>query len=57
MACGDGWVVKPTVVTDLTDTSRLVREEIFGPVVAVPPFDTEAEAVASANTPATGSTR
>lgn len=46
---GDGWVVKPTVVTDLTDTSRLVCEEIFGPVVAVLPFDTEREAVARAN--------
>jgi len=46
---GEGWVVKPTVVTDLTDISRLVCEEIFGPVVAVLPFDTEAEAVARAN--------
>lgn len=46
---GEGWVVKPTVVTGLTDTSRLVCEEIFGPVVAVLPFDTEAEAVARAN--------
>jgi aminomuconate-semialdehyde/2-hydroxymuconate-6-semialdehyde dehydrogenase len=46
---GEGWVVKPTVVTDLTDTSRLVCEEIFGPVVAVLPFDTEREAVARAN--------
>ncbi|WP_396905643.1 aldehyde dehydrogenase [Mycolicibacterium phlei] len=46
---GEGWVVKPTVVTDLTDDSRLVREEIFGPVVAVLPFDTEREAVARAN--------
>ncbi len=46
---GEGWVVKPTIVTDLTDTSRLVCEEIFGPVVAVLPFDTEHEAVARAN--------
>ncbi len=46
---GEGWVVKPTVVTDLTDTSRLVCEEIFGPVVVVLPFDTEREAVARAN--------
>lgn len=46
---GAGWVVKPTVVTGLTDTSRLVREEIFGPVVAVLPFDTEQEAIARAN--------
>ena len=46
---GDGWVVKPTVVTDLTDASRLVCEEIFGPVVAVLPFDSEREAVTRAN--------
>ena len=46
---GEGWVVKPTIVTGLTDTSKLVCEEIFGPVVAVLPFDTETEAVARAN--------
>ncbi|MGK2882680.1 MAG: aldehyde dehydrogenase [Mycobacterium sp.] len=46
---GDGWVVAPTVVTDLSDQSRLVREEIFGPVVAVLPFDAEDEAVRRAN--------
>ncbi|MGN6609922.1 MAG: aldehyde dehydrogenase [Jatrophihabitans sp.] len=46
---GDGWVVRPTVVTDLGADSRLVREEIFGPIVVVTPFDTEAEAVALAN--------
>ncbi len=46
---GEGWVVKPTVVTDLTDSSRLVCEEIFGPVVAVLPFDSEREAITRAN--------
>lgn len=46
---GEGWVVKPTVVTGLTDTSRLVCEEIFGPVVAVLPFDSEREAITRAN--------
>lgn len=46
---GDGWVVTPTVITDLSDQSRLVREEIFGPVVAVLPFDAEDEAVRRAN--------
>lgn len=46
---GDGWVVKPTVITGLNDESRLVREEIFGPVVVVLPFDSEREAVARAN--------
>lgn len=46
---GEGWVVKPTIVTGLTDTSKLVCEEIFGPVVAVLPFDTESEVIARAN--------
>ncbi len=46
---GEGWTVKPTVITDLTDSSRLVHEEIFGPVVAVLPFDSEREVVNRAN--------
>jgi aminomuconate-semialdehyde/2-hydroxymuconate-6-semialdehyde dehydrogenase len=46
---GDGWVVRPTVVVDAPATARVCREEVFGPVVVVHPFDTEAEAVALAN--------
>lgn len=46
---GPGWVITPTVVTDLTDDSRLVCEEIFGPVVAVLPFESEPEALSRAN--------
>lgn len=46
---GDGWVVRPTVVVDMPPNARHVREEIFGPLVVVTPFDTEAEAVAMAN--------
>ncbi|NBM16125.1 aldehyde dehydrogenase [Streptomyces sp. GC420] len=46
---GDGWVVNPTVLVDLPLDSRHVCEEIFGPVVVVHPFDTEAEAVRLAN--------
>jgi len=44
-----GYFVNPTLFTGLSSSARLVREEIFGPVVAVLPFDTEAEAVAMAN--------
>lgn len=45
-----GYFVHPTVVTDVDpDTSRLFREEIFGPVVTILPFDDEDEAVALAN--------
>jgi aminomuconate-semialdehyde/2-hydroxymuconate-6-semialdehyde dehydrogenase len=46
---GDGWVVKPTIVVDAPADSAIQREEIFGPVVTVTPFDTEAEAVRAAN--------
>jgi aminomuconate-semialdehyde/2-hydroxymuconate-6-semialdehyde dehydrogenase len=46
---GDGWVVRPTVVLDAAEDSRVCREEVFGPVVTVHPFDDEAEAVRRAN--------
>ncbi|MDI3313841.1 MAG: aldehyde dehydrogenase [Mycobacterium sp.] len=46
---GDGWVVKPTAVVDVAPDARLSREEIFGPVVVIVPFDTEQEAVGLAN--------
>jgi aminomuconate-semialdehyde/2-hydroxymuconate-6-semialdehyde dehydrogenase len=46
---GDGWTVRPTVITDLPGDAPHCREEIFGPVVVVAPFETEAEAVALAN--------
>ena len=47
---GDGtWIVRPTVVVDAPDASRICRDEVFGPVVTVAPFDGEDEAVARAN--------
>ncbi|WP_433799868.1 aldehyde dehydrogenase [Actinomycetospora sp. CA-084318] len=46
---GDGWVVRPTVIADAPLDSRVHREEIFGPVVTVTPFDTEEEGVRLAN--------
>lgn len=46
---GDGWFVKPTVVVDAPRTARVCREEIFGPVVVIHPFDSEEEAIAEAN--------
>ncbi|MEJ0070517.1 MAG: aldehyde dehydrogenase family protein [Pseudomonadota bacterium] len=39
----------PTIFTGVSNGMALAREEIFGPVVAVIPFDSEAEAVALAN--------
>jgi acyl-CoA reductase-like NAD-dependent aldehyde dehydrogenase len=44
-----GYYYRPTVIADLADDSRVVQEEIFGPVLTVQPFDTEDEAVAMAN--------
>ncbi|MFC4557714.1 aldehyde dehydrogenase family protein [Virgibacillus kekensis] len=44
-----GYFVKPTVFADVEDDMRIAREEIFGPVVAVFPFDTTEEAVRRAN--------
>jgi aldehyde dehydrogenase (NAD+) len=44
-----GYFVEPTVLTGVRSEMRLFREEIFGPVVAVTPFDEEDEAVASSN--------
>jgi aldehyde dehydrogenase (NAD+) len=45
----DGFFVPPTVLTGLNDNMRVVREEVFGPVLSVLPFDDEAEAIARAN--------
>jgi aminomuconate-semialdehyde/2-hydroxymuconate-6-semialdehyde dehydrogenase len=44
-----GFYFKPTILTGLRDESRVMREEIFGPVLVASPFDTEEEAVARAN--------
>jgi aminomuconate-semialdehyde/2-hydroxymuconate-6-semialdehyde dehydrogenase len=44
-----GFWVEPTVIAGLADTARCTREEIFGPVCHVAPFDTEAEAIRRAN--------
>ncbi|WP_019629801.1 2-hydroxymuconic semialdehyde dehydrogenase [Actinomadura atramentaria] len=44
-----GYYVEPTVLTGLPNTARTVREEIFGPVCHVAPFDTEDEALRLAN--------
>ncbi|NLA34445.1 MAG: aldehyde dehydrogenase family protein [Actinobacteria bacterium] len=44
-----GFYVNPTLITGANNTMTAVREEIFGPVVAVVPFDDEDEAIAIAN--------
>ncbi|MET9076561.1 aldehyde dehydrogenase family protein [Streptomyces sp. NPDC004232] len=44
-----GYYYRPTVITGLSNDSRVVQEELFGPVLTVQPFDSEGEAVALAN--------
>ncbi|TQS70281.1 aldehyde dehydrogenase family protein [Rhodobacteraceae bacterium] len=44
-----GYYVRPTIFADCTPDMTVMREEIFGPVLAIMPFDTEEEAVAIAN--------
>ncbi|SEO86615.1 aldehyde dehydrogenase [Trujillonella endophytica] len=44
-----GWYVAPTVFRDVTPGMRIAQEEIFGPVVALLPYDDEDDAVAIAN--------
>ena len=44
-----GYFVRPTVFSDVRPEMTIAREEIFGPVLAVIPYDTEDEAVAIAN--------
>lgn len=44
-----GYFIPLTVLANVTNTMRIAREEVFGPVVVAIPFDTEDEAVAMAN--------
>jgi aldehyde dehydrogenase (NAD+) len=44
-----GWLVRPTVFSDVRNDMTIAREEIFGPVLAILPYDNEAEAIAIAN--------
>jgi betaine-aldehyde dehydrogenase len=44
-----GWYVKPTVFSSVDNSMRIAREEIFGPVIAVIPYDDAEDAVRLAN--------
>ncbi|MGJ8595975.1 aldehyde dehydrogenase family protein [Sulfitobacter sp.] len=45
----NGWYAKPTIFYDVDHDMRISREEIFGPVLVITPFDTEEEAITMAN--------
>ena len=47
--CRDGYFFRPTVITGLPVSCRVNREEIFGPVVTITPFDNEEEVIGYAN--------
>jgi len=47
--CREGYFFRPTVITGLPVGCRVNREEIFGPVVTITPFDREEEVIAYAN--------
>ncbi len=44
-----GYFVKPTIFTDVSNDMRIAKEEIFGPILSVIPFETEEEAIAITN--------
>ncbi|RON91360.1 aldehyde dehydrogenase family protein [Pseudomonas fluorescens] len=44
-----GWFVKPTIFTDANNRMRIAREEIFGPVLTIIPYEDDAEAISIAN--------
>jgi aldehyde dehydrogenase (NAD+) len=44
-----GYYVRPTVFADVNNDMTIAREEVFGPVLAMIPFETEEEAIAIAN--------
>jgi aldehyde dehydrogenase (NAD+) len=48
-AHASGWFVEPTIFGDVSTDMRIAREEVFGPVLSIIPFEDEDEAVAIAN--------
>jgi len=44
-----GYFVKPTIFANVTNDMKIAREEIFGPVVSIIPFETEEEAISVTN--------
>ncbi len=46
---GGGWFIEPTCFVDVTNAMRIAREEIFGPVLVVIPYEDEEDAIRIAN--------
>ena len=44
-----GYFIKPTIFTDVSNNMRVAKEEIFGPVLSIIPFETEEEAIQITN--------
>ena len=47
--CGNGWFVEPTIFEGVNNRMRIAQEEVFGPVLAVIPFEDDDEAIAIGN--------
>jgi aldehyde dehydrogenase (NAD+) len=47
--CGEGWFVEPTIFSGVNNQMRIAREEVFGPVLSIIPFEDEEDAIAIAN--------
>lgn len=47
--CGTGWFVEPTIFSGVRQDMRIANEEVFGPLLALIPFDDEEEAIRIAN--------
>ncbi|MBI2527968.1 MAG: aldehyde dehydrogenase [Candidatus Rokubacteria bacterium] len=47
--CGAGWFIEPTIFSGVENTMRIAQEEVFGPVLSVIRFGSEAEAIRIAN--------
>ena len=48
-ASGPGWFLSPAVLSNVKNSDRVAQEEIFGPVAAIIPFDTEEDAIRMSN--------
>src|SRR6185436_20126058 len=47
--CGTGWFIEPTIYAGVNSKMRIATEEVFGPLLALIPFDDEDEAIHIAN--------